>query len=460
MPMRFSPTIDILPPEERRPKSPALGPPGELGSRRPTLRPIRTGRRDMGQYALLAALLISTTFLQKFGIAVSSESSLSLGLFLIAIVTVAGLAFGTLKFHGRNLVLYLLIATALIGTQILGDQDFSKPSLALLLAVHLPYVVHFRRTLIDPEMPLRLFQKVALIMAFCGVAQFALQFIIGWHTAFILDTEIPKQFLDQGYMPLNPVGSSGHIYRSNGFFMLEASLLSQLMAVAMIIEFLHFRRLFYIAAFAGALIVAYSGTGLIVLAVVIPLVLMKRGRLDAVLLLGALLFVLVAFASELQLQVFIDRIDEFQNVRSSGFARFLSIFYLIDDFLLPDPSAALFGMGAGSIGHMMNFVYYKVHDPSWGKLVFEYGFLGAAVYLPCMAVMVFGTSQHKFIKLALAIQFLALGGYLLTPIVHVLMLALVVWPYTEETSAIEVLPAAEEGEISRDRLLPRRMRAA
>ena len=58
---------------------------------------VRIKRRDMGQYALLAALLISTTFLQKFGIAVSSESSLSLGLFLVAIVTVAGLAFGNLS---------------------------------------------------------------------------------------------------------------------------------------------------------------------------------------------------------------------------------------------------------------------------------------------------------------------------------------------------------------------------
>jgi hypothetical protein len=204
---------------------------------------------------------------------------------------------------------------------------------------------------------------------------------------------------------------------------------------------MYFRRPLFLLSFAGALIVAYSGTGLIVLAVIIPLVLLKRGRLDAVLLLGAILFVLVAFASELQLDVFVNRMDEFSNVRTSGFARFLSIFYLIDDYMLPDLGRALYGLGAGAITHMANLTYYKIHDPSWGKLVFEYGFIGAAVYFPCMAVMIFATRQHIFIKLALALQFLVLGGYLLTPIVHVLFLALVVWPFSEESNAVEIMPA-------------------
>jgi hypothetical protein len=415
--------------------------PADLGARRPAYPPIKRRRVDVAQYALLSSLLISTTFLQKFGIPISNESSLSIGLVLIALVILAGLAIGALQIQRRNLVLYLLISTTLIGTQILGGEDFSKSSLILLLAIHLPYIFHFSRPLTDPQMPLRIFQTVAIAMALCGIAQFALQFVLGWQTAFFLDTGIPKQFIDQGYTALNPVGSSGHLYRANGFFMLEASLLSQMVAIAMIIELMYFKRALFLLVFAGALIVAYSGTGLIVLALVTPLVLLKRGRLDAVLALGAMLFVLVAFASELQLSVFVNRLDEFSNVRSSGFARFLSIFYLIDDFMLPDLGRALYGLGAGAITHMANLTYYKIHDPSWGKLVFEYGFVGAAMYFPCMAAIVFSTRQHLFIKIALTIQFLVLGGYLLTPIVHVLFLALVVWPFSAENAEIEIIPA-------------------
>ncbi|HVJ55904.1 MAG TPA: hypothetical protein VM689_25810 [Aliidongia sp.] len=411
------------------------------------------------QYFLLATLIIANTFLQKFGIPISSDSSLSVGLVLMALVTGLGIVMGELQIHSRNLMLYLLLATTLLATQILGGQDFSKPSLALLLCIHLPYIFHFKRPMSDPLAPMRIYQHMMLLIALFGIGQFAIQFVIGWEKAFILDTAVPKQFLEQGYNALNPVGSSGHIFRANGFFMLEASLLSQTVAIAVIIELMHFRRPAYLLAFAAALIVSYSGTGLIILAVVTPIVLAKRGRLDAIFLLGAAAAVLIVFASELQLSIFVNRLDEFSNVRSSGFARFLSIFYLINDYMLPDLGSALFGLGSGAITHMANLTYYKIHDPSWGKLVFEYGFVGALVYFPCMGRIVFGTKQHAMIKLALVIQFLVLGGYLLTPIVHVLFLALVVWPFSGESVPDRSASALEPAEIERS-LPPRRARQA
>ena len=394
------------------------------------------------QHMLLGGAIVSTTLLQKFAIPLAGDTPLSVGLILIGLLTGAGLLMGQLRFDAVNLTLYLLVAAALMATQIAGGEDFSKSSLALLLAIHLPYVLRFRDPIADPTAPLRIYQNVMLVVAACGIAQFVLQFEIGWEKAFLLDTATPKEFLDPGYHQLNPIGAAGHLYKANGFFMLEASLLSQTAAIAILIELLHFRRLYRLIVYAAAMAVAYSGTGLILLGLLVPLMLIRSGRFGLLLVLGALLLLVYAFADDLHLTALLDRATEFSNVRSSGFARFVSIFYLISDYQLSDIPRLLRGLGAGAITRMNDVTYYRIHDPTWGKMVFEYGVLGAAVYFPCFIRMLRPAGHGGgYLLIALLVQYFFLGGYLLTPVVHALFLALLVWPWSEGTRTGTTAPA-------------------
>ena len=378
---------------------------------------------------LIGGAIASTTVFQKFVLPIGGDMPISLGLILIAGLTGAGLVAGRLVLHGPNLTLYLLIATALIGTQIIGGETFSAASLALLLAIHLPYVFRFRDPLSDPHLPLRLYQNVALFVSVAGILQFLAQFAIGWQNAFLLDTAVPEGFIDPGYHQLNPIGSSGHLYKANGFFMLEASLLSQAAAVALLIELLWFRRPFRYFVYAAAMVVAYSGTGVMLLALLVPIMAVRRGRFDLLMLAVAAVMLIRAFADDLHLTMFFDREGEFSNIRSSGFARFISPFYLIDDFQIGDVPHLLWGYGAGNITRMNSITYYLIHDPTWGKMIFEYGAVGALVYFPCFVRLLKPRDHNGYLVLALLVQYLVMGGYLLTPVVHALFLALLVWPW-------------------------------
>ena len=72
------------------------------------------------------------------------------------------------------------------------------------------------------------------------------------------------------------MGYGSHEYRANGVFLLEPSFFSQVLAVGIVAELCTFGRLSRLALFGLALIVSYSGTGLIVLAVCLPLCLIGR----------------------------------------------------------------------------------------------------------------------------------------------------------------------------------------
>ncbi|HLY56021.1 MAG TPA: hypothetical protein VKS60_10720 [Stellaceae bacterium] len=403
----------------------------------------RTAERfsQLCQRVLLGGAIVSTTLLQKFALPVAGDTPMSVGLILIGLLTGIGVAVGQLRVHGGNLTLYLLMATTLMATQILGGEEFSKSSLALLLAIHLPYIFRFRDPIDDPRAPLRIYQDLMLVIAICGIAQFALQFVIGWEKAFLLDTATPKAFLDPGYHQLNLIGTFGFVYKANGFFMLEASLLSQTAAIAILIELLSFKRWFRIGIYAAAMLVAYSGTGLILLGLLVPVMLLRAGRYGGLLVFGAALLLVRAFADDLHLTMLIDRVGEFSNIRSSGFARFVSIFFLINDFQLNDLGSFMWGLGAGSITHMNDVTYYLVHDPTWGKIVFEYGLLGAVVYFPCFIRMLHPTRRDGYVCAALLIQYLILGGYLLTPLVHALFLSLLVWPWSGQPAASRGSPS-------------------
>ncbi|HLJ21006.1 MAG TPA: hypothetical protein VKU84_12440, partial [Stellaceae bacterium] len=238
---------------------------------------------------------------------------------------------------------------------------------------------------------------------------------------------LPETILTQSFNFVIPVPGAWALNKSNGFFLLEPSHFSQMMALAVVAEMAFFRPSWRLAILGLALLLSYSGTGLVICALFVPLLLVRRGhgRLVVLSLGGA--FILYLFANLIHLTSLVDRLSEFDSEQSSAFARFLSPFYLFSDLVFPHIDTTLFGLGPGSIEPYFNAMEYTVHDPTWGKLFFEYGMVGTIPFLIFICRCLFAGARSVSLSSAVFFTYLVLGGNLVDARMEPLILALVVY---------------------------------
>jgi len=122
-----------------------------------------------------------------------------------------------------------------------------------------------------------------------------------------------------------------------------------------------------------------------------------------------------------------DRAGEFGATRSSAFARFISPFYLFDEYIFNNTRSVLYGLGPGSIETFFNNFYTEVHDPTWGKLFFEYGLVGSLPFAAFILSCFFLDTRTRWLSGALFINYLIMGGYLLSTPWNGIILSLAIW---------------------------------
>src|SRR5690606_28604443 len=159
----------------------------------------------------------------------------------------------------------------------------------------------------------RAFGNIALLCALAGIAQFFAQFIIDTPWLFDFSHYLPEAVRNVGtYNTQIPVGD---LYKSNGFFLREPSAFSFLMALAAIVELNTERRWQRVVLFVFALLLTYSGTGLLALGLglMFPLGFKTIARLIVLGLGGMLLIALLG--DVLNLSFTVSRIQEFGSER-------------------------------------------------------------------------------------------------------------------------------------------------
>jgi len=135
------------------------------------------------------------------------------------------------------------------------------------------------------------------------------------------------RFLIKNLNHVIPITYGSPIFKSNGMFEAEPSLMSQAMALSFIVERLYFRRVGFQLAYLAAWSVSYSGTGLMLLASPGRSFSIGPARWRFAFVLLAAGAILLSLGSFIQLDIIAGRTGEFGAEDSSGFARFLSIFY-------------------------------------------------------------------------------------------------------------------------------------
>jgi len=399
--------------------------------------------------------LFAEVFLQNFAIPLGSKAQISVtipfGFAGLALLLLTGRA----VIEGRRFILYCVMVAAIVLSQLFGEgsASFSTSSLIFMIGTYVIYIFRLRSGPGNFRATLQFYQRMAFIVAIAGVAQYAGQFVLPHVFVFPLESHLGR-FLIKGFNHLNPITWGESTFKSNGVFLAEPSLFSQAMALSFIIERLYFRRFGFQVAYLAGLTVSLSGTGLLLLAAAGPFLIYRTGAIRLLYIILPVGIMLLLFGGFLHLEIMADRAAEFNSNHTSGFARFISIFYLLEQFIFIDPTRFLFGMGAHSIEVASRHLTYLAHDPTWGKLLFEYGLLGTLGFFPFILYSMLAHSASRFLAACLAFAYFFLGGNLLGPFYNFLIVALVAWQRpdpTLTTAPPQATPSASHSFFQRPR---------
>jgi hypothetical protein len=326
------------------------------------------------------ALLVSALFLQRFTLPFGKTF---LGLEVVAFLLILLHQFlsGKLRIQYDRLLWFLAFALAITCSLMLNFKSTMLTGYFEFMIFFFLFTLSRRSTPDQYKRTLQAFQFAVIILSCLGVAQFVAQFVVDGRELIKFYGIVPD-FLtrDPASYWRGDLRNFNGIIKSTGMFLREPSFLSQITAIGILVEVLEFRRPRYLLVMALGFLVAYSGTGLLLLLLFLPLAGLRHGRAGLSALL-VVVFILGLFATGIiDLSVFTSRISEFQNTRSSGFARFVAPFWLAaKQFDTASLGALLVGSGPGTVKTFSD-LWYATAEVNWFKLFYEYGIIGSFIF--------------------------------------------------------------------------------
>lgn len=382
---------------------------------------------------IICAPILGATVLSKFALPPWGAQGFGLIFPIIFAALLFGLVTKRLQFAWRRLFMFFVMLSVLGLIQVMRGDVFSISSVALMAALGFSYVLTGRGATFDTARMLEFFRNLTFLIAALGILQAILLLIGGPRISFPIENLVPQQLLTQGYNNITPLFYGSPTYKSNGFVMLEPSVFSQLTAIGLIAELAGKARLTRLVVYAGAMIVSYSGTGMLILAVTLPLYVLMYRRWNLLVPGALLLALIVLFAEPLHLTTMMNRTGEFNSVGSSGFQRFVGWRELFADRLWNSPVHALFGYGAGSF--LTGAAGYSAAQMSYSKIIFEFGVLGALLYFSFIFYCIFSSRAPLIVRIAVLVCYFLNGAY--SPTVTGIALSLLLWPGGQQRNVDE-----------------------
>lgn len=265
----------------------------------------------------------------------------------------------------------------------------------MLTSYGLFVLIYFLFTVSRPSTPeqyqntLKGFQFLLLILSCLGMFQYLAEFIVDKERLVMFFGIFPSSLLTYAQGGV----TSGQ--KINGIFLVEAATMSQIMALGILIEVLGFRRPRYLLLLTLAFLLAYSGTGITILLVGLPLAFLTNRKVQLPVLLISLFAFGLLVMGIIHLSAFTSRLGEFESTHTSGFTRFVSPFWMAADYFQTAPAAQLLdGNGPGGIGFVptKGNLVYNGSGSAWFNLIYYYGLIGAFVFT-CFLVCCFRRSR-------------------------------------------------------------------
>jgi hypothetical protein len=389
---------------------------------------------------ILGCITIGQRFALPF-----DESQFGVGFLVCLLVTLSMGLTGRLTIDPFRLILYAIGMGGCMVTLFFKRDAFSFISFLMLLVVYFSYIFSFRLYFDQYLRLLGSFQDIMLFCVWCGLAQFLIQFPLSPDFMFPFDMILPVELFIPEFNLRIPITESLPYEKSTGLWFLEPSHFSQFLAFAVIIELRYFNRPKRLLLYLGSMGLCFSGTGLILLVLVGTLLVFVQGRIGVVVLAIFGFLVMLLFRDFFPFSVFFDRLSDFSNPLASGSGRFIAPYWVIADLIETGRTHILvWGLGPGELSQIVLYTDFFVQDSSWFKLLIEYGYFGAASLGIFFILSLFRNSPDKILAFACFVQYMLLGGYLLSFYVHFLYLVLVVWPELIEEDEVYWDEAEEE----------------
>ena len=391
--------------------------------------------------------------LQRFGLPIGGQQSAVFVSLLIAPVLMAPLLFtGQLRISAGPAFTFVIALCCLLLTTIMTvlypdlEKRFSLPSvleLFLLLFLLLPQPAGA----FDTKAVLPIFTFWARLIAVASLIQYGAQFVGLRFFSFASSFPALGPFLTEaGYHVEAPLRYGSSINRANGVFLLEPSILSQVMTLAIVVDVFVLRRLKWLALYAAALLASFSGTGALILTVtfLVAGVVSPRQLPRAI---GAivLMVVLAGVAAVVFPSQFSTLADRVSGDDPSAHARYAEQFTVLQTIATDPRLVAGFGPGAadgfiqsGSMSALL-------------KMFFDYGLLGLLT-LVAYILTAWWRSDHPALMLVALFTFQLGGGYLLFPPMVLLLSLLCTWSRPLPLRA--AVPASTRGARPLSRLKP------
>lgn len=309
---------------------------------------------------------------------------------------------------------YVAVMTTCVLVTLLSPlhPSFSVNAVVFLVFIHLPFiiVVNVRRTFYLKM--IRCLQWIGIIVATFVYLQWLQQF--AGMKMLSLEDFVPGGFIFPGFNYIQKIDYFSKYYKPNGFFMMETSNASQLLAITVVVELCLFRRISTLAYLFIAQLATLGGTGMVMTLAALPFVLRYVGIKLVVAGIVVLPLALGMAAYTGVLDNAINRSSEFSKPNTSGNGRFVNHFVVAAKSASVDSDHALFGIGAGNVSPFhtdLTTVFLPLT-----KLSIEYGIPAALLFTAWMTYCLFTAGVPLIITWPVFMLFNMLGGALLIPV--------------------------------------------
>jgi hypothetical protein len=369
------------------------------------------------------ALLVSMLFLQRFSLPFG-DTALHLDLVAIILILVYQFVNGKVVIQYDRLLWFLAFAFANTCSLLLNFKSTMLTSYSQTLVGYSFFTLSRVSTRDQYEKTLQAFQFLVVLLSCLAIAQFPAQLVLDGNKLVRFYGIVPDILFggetEAGTRGYNTTaGLSWGFVKSNGIFLNEPSTLSQVTALGILIEILEFRRPRYLLIMGLGFLLAYSGTGLMLLLLFLPLATLRHDRALPYVLL-VVIFALGLFATGvIDLTSFTSRTDEFEAVGSSGFGRFVQPFWVAaKQFDIEALQALLIGSGPGTAKTATHTWFgWADYMATWVKIFHEYGIIGSFIFACFLASCLRRSRCPGLVVAAQIFTFLFLQGMINTAIV-------------------------------------------
>jgi len=318
---------------------------------------------------------------------------------------------GTLAF-GSFAAVALFATLVAVNTPDQRISGISLPSLGSVLVLYLGLLAAPTGRF-DGSRTLTLVVTYLRVIAAAGIAQYALQFVGLRIFAFIDWAPWLRPVLAEPYFNYHPVVAYGSsTMRSNGFVLLEPSIFSQVLMLAVVVDVFVRRDWRFLPLYGVAYLTTYAGTGLLAFAIAAALSLVfaprASGRLLALVAAGAVLAALAAVAMPGLVAGLAGRTSELGYSGTSASARYLVQFDVLRAFA--GELRTVIGFGPGALERMGTSMSGSINPAL--KIVFEYGIVGLALFATYL-IGAWWRRDMALVSLYLLANYQMGGGYLL-----------------------------------------------